>query len=543
MPGLDGGPVYTSFPPISWFQQRNYSPSTYHSTLPVAAVHAYTDYGFSPFQPLWAVDHWASGVGDKPIWATTMSNGRDIMLRHALLLAGRGADGIDLKGQDDRTAGVISDFLQSYGPFFRTMEPNSDVAIITSLRQQFSKKDLIGQWTVFILGQQVRMPETAMSALDDYVAADGLVFKDLETADIYLGEMFSLAPTPNTDDQRPDWKPDEYVQTRDRHFVGTQAAYESIADSLDRLLSKLPSPRVHSSGHDVMLATLQPDEEITSELADTSPRVAAAVFSVNDKRTPPGIVHPWNFWSATIISSRSTLTFDKPYILYDLLEGGREIELIQDGDRYTHDVTFDRCAGRAYIATTRPIRSLSVRTIPQTSGDDIPVVVEIRDDQDVTFADPLPVQIDVLDDRGQTVQSIYRALGPTSQASVTIPTHAKAGAWSVRVRELASGITATASIHKLAAESIATEVSSVLVPRPSDVSTFVNRGETKAADLPVLIALDHRQIKLYGEAIQVLADQLAAEIRKSGRDAEVRVIEPDSVVEVTQRWRPNARDQ
>jgi len=582
MPGLDGGPVYTSFPPISWFQQRNYYPSTYHSTLPVAAVHAYTDYGFSPFQPLWGVDHWASGVGDKPIWATTMSNGRDIMLRHALLLTGRGADGIDLKGQDNRTAGVISDFLQSYGPFFRAMESNSDIAIITSLRQQFSTKDLIGQWmgytggkyfnlyvklwyarrpahmiaeddvtlerlkkykAVFILGQQVRMPETAMSALDDYAATDGLVFKDLETADIYPGETFSLAPTPNTEDQRPDWKPDEYVQTRDRHFVGTQAEYESIADSLDRLLSKLPPPRVHSSGHDVMLATLQPHEAIASEPTEPSPRVAAAVFSVNDKRTPPGIVHPWNFWSATIISSRSKLTFDKPYILYDLLEGGREIELTQDGDRFIHDVTFDRCAGRAYIATTRPIRSISVRTIPQTTGGDIPVVVEVRDDQDATFVDPLPMQIDVLNDRGQTVQSIYRALSPASQTSVTIPTHAEAGAWSVRVRELASGITATASIRKLTAESSATQVSPVLVPRPGAVGRFVNRGKAGETDLPVLIALDHRQIKLHGDPIQVLADELAAHIRQSGRNTEVRVIEPDSVVEVTQRWRPNARDQ
>ncbi|MDA1015308.1 MAG: PQQ-binding-like beta-propeller repeat protein [Planctomycetota bacterium] len=592
-PGLDGRHVYTSFPPISWFQQRNYYPSTYHATLPVSAVHAYTDYGFSPFQPLWGVDHWAARfgppsprngniLGKQPVWATTMSNGRDIMLRHALLLAGRGADGIDIKGQDDRTAGVISDFLQSYGPFFRAMQPKSDVAIITSLRQQFSTKELIGQWmgytggkyfdlyvklwyarrpphmlaeddvtldrlknykAVFILGQQVRMPPSAMMALADYDKSGGRVFKDADTADVYPGTTFSLLPAPIADSNRPAWDTKKYSQTRDQFFVGTQAGYEAIAASLDKLLGELPPPRVHSSGHDVLLATMEPPS-IESALSNLpppkGPRVAAAVFAVNDKRTPPGIEHPWNFWSATILSSRSTLTFDKPYVLYDLLEAGREIQLQRLGDRFVHPVTFDRCSGRAYIATTSPIRSLNVKT-DVTAYRSATLRIEVKDDQQATFVDALPFEFTVVDEAGNNVQTIYRALGPESSVSVPLPGYAKAGTWSVRVRELASGMTAIVPIKKLVAELPIAAASPVLMPRAGSVSRFLK--DQRPGQPPVLIVLDQRQLDAHGKAIQELANQLAGHIHKSGRSALVRIVAADDVVQVPQRWRPTATDR
>ena len=241
-PGLTGSSTYTSFVPVGWFQQRNYYPTAYHAGLPVAGVHAYTDYGFSPFQPLWAVDHWAAGLGDRPRWVTTMSNGRDIMLGHALLLAGRGADGIDINGQDPQAASAISDFLSAYGPLFRTMQPHSDVAIITSLRQQFSNDKLIGQWmgytggeyfnlytrlwyarhppamlpeeditperlrqfkAVFLVGQEVPLPGQATSALQEYLDNGGHIFKDAATAEGFPGKRFELQPAATARKQRP----------------------------------------------------------------------------------------------------------------------------------------------------------------------------------------------------------------------------------------------------------------------------------------------------------------------------------------------------
>src|SRR5207253_1485863 len=123
----------------------------------------------------------------------------------------------------------------------------------------------------------------------------------------------------------------------------------------------------------------------------TEPRVAAVVFAVNDRHPMPGIVHPWNFWSATTMAQRSTLSFDRPYVLYDLLEGGREIRLDQkEAGRFVLPVTFDRCAGRAYIATTAPIRQVRVRTYAATDGGPVPVAADVLDDKQRVFQTPLP---------------------------------------------------------------------------------------------------------------------------------------------------------
>src|SRR5439155_407088 len=135
--------------------------------------------------------------------------------------------------------------------------------------------------------QQARLPEPAMQALADFARGDGHVFKDAATAAEFPGEVYALAPGESIG---PAWDGKQYVATRDQMFVGVQAGYEASARSLDKLLSKLPPPRVMSSSHQTLLATLAGQE-------------TAVVMAVNDTRTPPGIYHPWNFWSATILAA------------------------------------------------------------------------------------------------------------------------------------------------------------------------------------------------------------------------------------------------
>jgi len=127
-PGLRcGEPVFTSFVPVGWFRQSDYYPPQYFATLPVAGIHAYTDYGYAPFQPYWGIDFYGAGLGSKPIWVATMSDGRASMLAHALLCAARGADGLDICGQDANAARAIFQFLSRYGPAFRLRQPLSEV--------------------------------------------------------------------------------------------------------------------------------------------------------------------------------------------------------------------------------------------------------------------------------------------------------------------------------------------------------------------------------------------------------------------------------
>ncbi len=614
-PGLfPNQPVYTSFLPVSWFHQHRYYPSVYHSTLPVAGVHAYTDYGFSPFQPLWAIDYWAAGVGDQPVWMTTMSNGRDIMLRHALLAAGRGADGIDINGQDNTTAEVISDFMTSYGPYFRTLKPESDVAIITSLSQQIVHGQLVGKWmgytggtyfslythlwnarrppvmlpeenvtldqlkkfkAVFLLNQQVRFPEPAMQSLKDYVAAGGRIFKDLKTSEDYPGDTFSL--NPSSAETKTKWDFEKYRETRDRHFVGNRASYETIAGQLDKLLADVSLPRVTSRDHNTLVATLAGQ--------DTS-----VVMAVNQTPVWPGIHHPWNFWSATVMAAAAELTFDKPYVLYDVLAGSTEIQLKQkQNGRYVLPVSFDRCSGRSYILTNAPIRSVRLRTLAKANGGPVVVEADVVDATGKVIRDPLPFEISVIDDNGETVQSIYRALGGDHQTRLSIPAVAQAGQWRIRARELASGRYAEAIVDKLAAEPTLFTASDVLIPRPDDVRRFLKTVSSEPArkevaknepktfdpliavspatestaaesadtesdsavtqkqipastpDKSVVILLERQQQG--GSSLRDLATDFADQLRQQGRKARIETIDPLQLVEVPQRWQLNSRDQ
>lgn len=528
-PTLSGSPIYSSFVPVSWFRRPECHPSSYFASLPVASIHCYTDYGFSPFQPLWGLDHWGAGLGDKPRWVSTMSNGRDIMLRHAFLLAGRGADGIDLKGQDDTAAMVIHDFFTRYGSFFRELEPRSEVAILTSLNQSWDKQ-LYGRWMGYTGGEVYRFftklwyarrppamiedADVSLEELRKYRAVflfgeNHLVSTDLlKEYEASGGKVFRNPAPAETAESR--WDTKKYKGTRDAHFVGVQAGYERAAASMEKLLEGLPPPMVDADTHEVMLATLEGKD-------------VSVVFAVNDRRVPPGIHHPeWNFWGARVLAARHNLTFDKPYFLYDLMDPGKVFRPTRrQGDRYAFPVSFKRGSGRAFLVARKPLEKLRLETVAETEGGSIPLSVRVEG-----VSSPLPCSIEVLDDQGRVVRKLYRALG---KGRVTIPRSARAGVWKLRVTELASGLVATATIRKVEGKPLETRPIPALMRYPEEVAAFHSRPG------PVRILLDRRQ----GDEERKLAEFLRARI---DRPAEIEVVGDLDVHEFPLRWRRNAVD-
>ena len=573
-PGLSpDAPVYSSFLPVSWFDHQRFWPSTYFSGLPVATVHAYTDYGFSPFQHLWSLDHWSAGLGTKPKWVTSMSNGRDILLNQALLAVARGADGLDLHGSDPVTASVLARFLAAYGPFFRALEPESDIAILTSLRQQISGSKLVGRWmgytggdyfdlytklwyarrpaamlpeeevtperlksfkAIFLVGQQVRLPEPAMQALAHYAQSGGVILKDKATAAEFPGRSFELIPQAPDGKKLGRWDGVKYQATRDQMFVGTLAAYEAVAEQLTELLAPLAPARVSTPTHEILTASLGgPGQDV------------AAAMIVNDTHPYPGIVHPWNFWSATIIATRSQLLCDKLYFAYDLLASGQEIRATaatNAAGRFTLPVSFDRCSARAFILTERPIRGLTAFAQPDPNGE-LLLSARISDDQDREFQTPLPCEITRLDATGRTIETLYRALGPKHTATLPAPTRTAA---SLRIRELASGLTAQLSLPAppVAPPTLAFTASPTLIPRPSEVRAFFAPSSTQAPSSQILLLLDPRQLAR-DPSLREHADQFAKTLRARhpATDIAVQVADPLEIIAVAQRWQPTARDR
>ena len=70
-------------------------------------------------------------------------------------------------------------------------------------------------------------------------------------------------------------------------------------------------------------------------LAEMDGRESFVAFVVNTTRPRPGIYHPWNFWCNTIMAAEATVSFDKPYVVYDVLAGGERLGL-----EPTHDGGF-----------------------------------------------------------------------------------------------------------------------------------------------------------------------------------------------------------
>ena len=600
-PGLSpDAPIYSSFLPVSWFDQHRYHPSVYFSGLPAATVHAYTDYGFSPFQHVWSLDHWTAGVGDKPRWLTSMSNGRDILLGQALLAVARGADGLDLHGDSPATSAVLARFLTAHGPFFRALRPESDVAILSSLRQQVAGGKLVGRWmgytggdyfdlytklwyarrpaallpeedvspeklksfkAVFVLGQQARLPEPAMRALAQFTAAGGIIYKDKQTAADFPGRVFELVPQISDGKKLGRWDGVKYQATRDQNFVGTLAAYEAVAAQLEQLLAPLGPPRVATPTHEVLTAALAGAD------------IAAAVV-VNDTHPPPGIVHPWNFWSATIMATHSQLLLDKPYFTYDLLAGGTEARATPTaGGRFALPVNFERCAGRAYVLTESPLRALSVSAQTDANGE-LTLSARVTDDQQREFQSPLPCEITRLAAPDQVLETLYRALGPKHSATLPFTSRNRRSASLIRVRELASGLTAELHLAPPDAPPPPLTAQPVLTPRPGEVRAFfanirqptgpapkpvaaANPGVATdfltAVELPddarelareILLVLDPRQLAR-DPALREHAQQFTRDLRARGiaPDVSVLVADPLEMISVTQRWQPTARDR
>ncbi len=591
-PGLSPQtPVASSFLPVSWFNQSAYYPSVYFATLPAATVHAYTDYGFSPFQHLWALDFWAAGVGAKPKWLTSMSNGRDLMLQQALLAVGRGAAGVDLHGDDPAAAKLLARLLTAYGPMFRRLTPESDVAIVTSLRQQFADSKLVGRWmgytggsyfdlytklwyarrppavlleeeltperlrafrAVFLVHQQTPFPAPATAALAAFSASGGRVFKDAASGADLPGQVFSLAPGEAIG---PAWDPKQYRDTRDAHFVGVQAGYEAAARSLDKLLAQLPPPRVTSDSHHTLLATL-------------AGREVAVVMAANDTHPPPGIYHPWNFWSATLLASEGRLSFAQDCVVYDVLAGGQELRPTRGADgRFTLPVAFDRAAARPLVVLPAALRELRLTLAPRSDQTELAVSVEVVDARQQVLADALPLEIALLDAAGRSVETIYRALAPGEPCRLALPTTTRQEPWRVRVRELVCGLTTEQTVRPPAPVPAVLPATPVLVARPADVRRFltppkpapasqsVEFDPLQAVALPedaalppktsarVVILLDRPQVVAGGTALTELATQFAAQLRTRGLDARVEVVDPLDIVELPLRWQLTARDR
>lgn len=567
---------YLSFVPVSWFRGPNYYPPIYFASSPRAGIHAYTDWQADPYQELFGIDYYNAGSG-KPPWVQMFSGGRGMQLRQTFLAAGRGAWGVGCntgffpQGRAGEETRLITEQMHRYGPYFQSLRPVSEVAIVRSLRQETADtgpfqgsggrngmvwfEGLQGEQyalyynllragypaafiteeeiaagglarykAVFLVRQRLVMPPALMKQFTDYAAGGGKVIKDAFTAAQYPGEVVNLGP-------------DEAIQPNvgsSSHVIGGRYLwllynYLRCRSRLDAVLAKLPRPRVRPDQYQIVQATLAGHD-------------TAAVFAINDTMVPPA-VHTAEHWfiQNVALARKGTLVFDKPYYVYDVTEGGRETRLTQPAagqpGAFAYPVEFLRSEGRILVVTARPIRDLRLKAqwLAREEGDGLQVEVAVLDDQGASFRDALPVELILQDPQGREVKRIFRAAGPGAPVTLALGRNLAPGAWKLLARELVTGREATVTFEVKQDRPIRSLLfgdGKVLVRRPDELRRFL-------ADKPaVTLVLDEGQPAAYRQA----AEGLAVMLRRAGKRCEILQIDPLAVLDLPLRWRRNAYD-
>ena len=271
---------------------------------------------------------------------------------------------------------------------------------------------------------------------------------------------------------------------------------------------------------------------VTLKLCVTHYRERAA----NETHTPPGISHPWNFWSATILAAEGRLSFHKEYVVYEVMARGEELHPTRRPDgRFELSLAFDRAAARPLVLLPAALRELKLTTTPRDDRAEVALSVKVVDARQQLLADALPMEISLLDAAGRSVEKIYRALAPGESWRLSLPSVSKSQGW--RVRELVSGLTSEQTVEPPLSAPVALTASQVLVPRPADVLQFLTppapapAGKAsadfdplRAVTLPedeklspktsarVFILLERPQVAASGEALTLLRGLVAKNV-------------------------------
>ena len=568
-----------SFVPVGWFRSPDYYPPLYFSTIPRAGIHAYTDWQVDPFQELFGLDYYGAGCG-KPAWVQAFSGGRNFHLRQTLLAAARGAWGVGLdakgfvpEGRFGEEIRQITGLMHRYGLYAMTLQPESTVAILRSFHQEVGDRgefrgsggrngmiDLSGlqgelytlyynllrsgrpaafvteeqiaagelsrYQALFLHRQRMALPAAVMVRLKEFQAAGGRIFKDPLSAPDLPGEIVSL-------------RPDEHLAPdvgTSRHPIGQRylemlRRYLLCRERLDALLRPLPPPRVRSNHPHILTASM-------------AGRDTALVVAVNDTMVPPAIQTAEASWfvQGITLPRRGHLFFDQPYVLYDVTEGGREIRLERVAERpdqgWTTPVDFLHSEGRIFILTRRPIRAIQARLtlLRRPAEDALRIEPVIRDESEAPIADPLPIELILNDPQGKTIKHLYRAAGPGRPVTLSLGGLPTEGAWTIRVRELVSGreIAVPFRVPERPPPSLRIEdAGRLLIRRPEEVVRFL------ATRPELLIVLDEGQPPWCRTAAEVLTTALS----RAGREAEYRILDPVTLLDLPLRWRRNAYDE
>ena len=539
-----------------WAHGGGYLPADFHRHFDIAAITNVHDQEEEPLMFPFSIDYGGAGIVDKPIWIYSTENAsRPAEVRNTFLSLAAGAKGIAYSRGFESDFGTnnsgpgrneyhrwLLQFLNRYGPYIRTLRPRKEVAILASFVQSsatdgFPYSLQEGQvWALyhdlwhlgyhpdivveddiasgrlsdyrvlFLVGLTWRLAPAVMARLEEFKKAGGRVFRDETTSEVLGGTPLGVkynSRAGRDNDHYVEWKRmlEGYLQNRDAVLELTRGAVHPVA--------------TYDSPFLIAGTMLGPDSKCLLLVNNTPPADG------EKKRYGPKYMY-----KICTLPTKEKIYLDRHYVVYDMLDNER-VELAKDERGHHFTAEFNRIEGRAYCLLERPIEKLSVETAREIRARrDIPLQAWLSDSKG-TMKSSFPMGITLIAPDGTAREELYRALNPERTLKLPMPANEQTGEWTLRVRDLMTGLVAEAKVQvsrEAQAAQIVT-VGDVFVVEEGKVRQFLK--EKPSVD----IVLDTRERHLVPEA-----EGLAALLKKAGLSSRIRVHEPETAPLVWLRW-------
>ena len=167
------------------------------------------------------------------------------------------------------------------------------------------------------------------------------------------------------------------------------------------------------------------------------------LVAVNDKRTFGKYVGHHGLVMEKGVPNVATLSIrrDDGYV-YELVSH-KQVDATPSADGLTFRTTFGPGEGKLFMITAQKISGVRVNVPDQARlGEPLPVAATVVDDAGAPVAAVVPVQVDVLDPKGRPAEfsGYYGAKDGRVSITVDLAANDLPGRWTVRVTELASGL-------------------------------------------------------------------------------------------------------
>ena len=514
-----------------------YSPYAF-STLTHRNAVCYSDYGLTAWgnfrTPAWM------NMGNRQrqkLYCNFAANQLFNRIVTSFCATGRGLDGISMPmggGYPQGEDAALLRIFERFGSYFSALEPLPDVALYNTgtYPQNVAMHDLarmrrpamlLGQEDVlagelekyralFLVSAREGEADAVLDAFKEFEARGGIIVKDrtchasLPGRDLGFGyegkqihPVWGLAYANSEDEFAHLWI--NFKETREKFLAETFA--------------EIPGLPVTTSEVDAVISPLAGKESI-------------CCFVANQTLVPTSLKGRWRQYF--VLPKNGELHVEDGWYVHNLLTGkAAAMARAPQGQRTVVD--FTRAEGAIYLLTRREPNSMAMRA-ERVAPHKLRVTAWLADADDRPLVDPMPFEVSL---RGPGRRELFRkfaALGPELALEVPVPALSGEARLELAVRDLILGSTAVQALSPAPTGAAIAHATPDLIGGAEPIHAFLTKREG-----PVTLLLDEGQ-----ESFRTAAEQLAALLKKNGREARVVRWDPADIRPLPLRWVPLEED-